>query len=50
MSLGVPAVTLDGGGRGLGAHALSESYADGPRGWDGPQWALLLAVSLAGVR
>ena len=50
MSLGVPAVTLDGGGRGLGSHALAESYEDGPRGWDGPQWALLLAVSLAGVR
>jgi acetylornithine deacetylase/succinyl-diaminopimelate desuccinylase-like protein len=50
MSLGVPAVTLDGGGRGLGSHSLSESYEDGPSGWLGPQWAALLVLSLAGVR
>jgi hypothetical protein len=50
MSLGIPAVTLDGGGRGFGAHALSERYEDGDRGWLGPQWAALVALSLAGVR
>jgi tripeptide aminopeptidase len=50
MSLGIPAITLDGGGRGFGAHALAERYEDGDRGWLGPQWAALVALSLAGVR
>ncbi len=48
ISLGVPAVTLDGGGRGDGAHSLSEWYDDGPEGWKGPQWALLTVLMLAG--
>lgn len=50
MSLGVPAITMDGGGDGRGAHSLSESYDDGLRGYLGPQWAVLVAVLLAGVR
>jgi len=50
MSLGIPAVTLDGGGTGFGAHALAERYEDGDRGWLGPQWAALVTLSLAGVR
>jgi len=50
MSLGVPAITIDGGGRGRGSHSLSESYEDGERGWLGPQWALLLTTRLAGGR
>jgi len=50
MSLGVPAVTIDGGGEGRGAHSLSEWYEDGPEGWKGPQWALLLSIGLAGLR
>jgi acetylornithine deacetylase/succinyl-diaminopimelate desuccinylase-like protein len=50
ISLGIPAITIDGGGRGFGAHALSERYEDGPRGWLGPQWAALIVTSLAGVR
>lgn len=50
MSLGIPAVTIDGGGRGTGAHSLGETYDDGPNGWLGPQWAALLVASLAGVR
>ncbi len=49
MSLGVPAVTMDGGGTGSGAHALSESYTDGDKGWLGPQWALVLITRLAGT-
>ena len=49
MSLGIPAVTIDGGGRGTGAHSLGETYDDGPNGWLGPQWAALLVASLAGV-
>ncbi|MDZ4673726.1 MAG: M20/M25/M40 family metallo-hydrolase, partial [Gemmatimonadota bacterium] len=37
ISLGVPAVTIDGGGRGGGSHSLTEWYDDGERGWQGPQ-------------
>jgi di/tripeptidase len=48
MSLGIPSVTIDGGGRGVGAHSPAERYEDGPRGWLGPQWAAVIAVSLAG--
>jgi acetylornithine deacetylase/succinyl-diaminopimelate desuccinylase-like protein len=50
MSLGIPAITIDGGGEGQGAHATSESYDDGARGWLGPQWALVIVTSLAGNR
>lgn len=50
MSLGIQAITLDGGGEGQGSHSLSESYNDGERGWLGPQWALLTVVMLSGVR
>ena len=49
MSLGIQAITLDGGGEGQGAHSLTESYDDGERGWLGPQWALLTIVMLAGA-
>lgn len=49
MSLGIPAITIDGGGQGRGAHSLAESYDDGPDGWKGPQWALLVTVMLAGL-
>lgn len=49
MRLGIPSVTIDGGGQGDGAHSLGEWYDDGPAGWKGPQWALLLTVSLTGL-
>ena len=50
IGLGVPAITIDGGGRGRGAHSLAESYDDTPRGYVGAQWAALVALTLAGVR
>jgi hypothetical protein len=50
ISLGIPGITIDGGGRGDGAHGLDEWYEDGPAGWKGPQWAALLVLTLAGVR
>jgi acetylornithine deacetylase/succinyl-diaminopimelate desuccinylase-like protein len=50
MALGVPAVTIDGGGSGSGAHSLGETYDDGLSGWLGPQWAALIVAALAGVR
>ncbi|HKW48560.1 MAG TPA: M20/M25/M40 family metallo-hydrolase [Gemmatimonadaceae bacterium] len=49
MSLGIPAITIDGGGSGTGAHSLGETYDDGPSGWLGPQWAALIVAALAGV-
>lgn len=48
ISRGIPAITIDGGGSGSGSHSLSEMYVDGPNGWLGPQWATLIALSLAG--
>ena len=49
MSLGIQAITLDGGGQGQGAHSVAESYDDGERGWMGPQWVMLTIVMLAGA-
>ncbi len=49
ISLGIPAVTIDGGGRGQGAHSLEESF-DTTDSHLGTQWALLYALTLAGVR
>ncbi|HWF85848.1 MAG TPA: M20/M25/M40 family metallo-hydrolase [Vicinamibacterales bacterium] len=46
MSLGIPAITIGGGGRGTGAHALSESF-DTTDSWMGTQNALLLTIALA---
>ncbi|MEP6539654.1 MAG: M20/M25/M40 family metallo-hydrolase [Bryobacteraceae bacterium] len=46
MNMGIPAVTISGGGVGAGAHSLSESF-DAKDSWRGTQRALLLAVSLA---
>lgn len=50
ISMGIPAITIDGGGSGDGAHSDGEWYDDGPDGWKGPQWALLIVSALAGVR
>ena len=50
IGLGIPALTIDGGGRGDGSHSLGEWYEDGPDGFKGPQWALLLVATLAGAR
>lgn len=46
MSLKIPAVTIDGGGRGTGSHSLEETF-DTTDAWQGAQRALLLAVALA---
>ena len=46
ISLGVPAITLDGGGRGDGAHSLDETF-DSANSWTGTARALLLALALA---
>ena len=46
MSLGIPAITIDGGGIGRGSHALDESF-DPTDSWKGSQRALLVAIALA---
>lgn len=49
ISLGVPGISMDGGGREEGSHSLGEWYEDGPSGWLGPQWAALIIARLAGI-
>ena len=49
IALGIPAVTIDGGGRGGGAHSLGEWF-DTTDSHLGTQWALLFVLTLAGVR
>jgi tripeptide aminopeptidase len=46
MSMNIPAITIDGGGRGTGAHALGEQF-DSTNSWQGTQRATLLAIALA---
>jgi acetylornithine deacetylase/succinyl-diaminopimelate desuccinylase-like protein len=46
MNRGIPAVTIGGGGMGMGAHGSDETY-DTTDSWKGTQRALLLAVALA---
>jgi tripeptide aminopeptidase len=46
MSLGIPAITIDGGGQGTDAHALTESF-DSTDSSKGTERALLVALALA---
>lgn len=46
ISLGVPAITIDGGGAATGAHSPDETF-DTTDSWKGTARALLLAVALA---
>jgi acetylornithine deacetylase/succinyl-diaminopimelate desuccinylase-like protein len=45
MNLGIPAITIGGGGVGSGAHSLNETF-DTKNSWLGTQRALLLAIAL----
>jgi acetylornithine deacetylase/succinyl-diaminopimelate desuccinylase-like protein len=49
MSLGVPAITIDGGGSGEHAHSLEERF-DTANSWQGTARALLLTLLLAKMR
>ena len=49
MNLGIPAITISGGGIGAGAHSLNETF-ETRDSWRGTQRALLLAVALASNR
>jgi di/tripeptidase len=46
MNLGIPAITIGGGGGGSGAHSLGETFRTA-ESWKGTERALLLAVALA---
>lgn len=46
MSLRIPAITIGGGGRGLGSHSPAESF-DTTDSWRGTERALLLTIALA---
>jgi tripeptide aminopeptidase len=46
MNMGIPAITIGGGGGGSGAHSLGESF-DVRESWRGTQRAILLVISLA---
>ncbi|HLK34465.1 MAG TPA: hypothetical protein VKT29_15325, partial [Terriglobales bacterium] len=46
MNMGIPAITIGGGGNGSGAHSLGEIF-DTKDSYLGTQRALLLAVALA---
>ncbi|PCJ24742.1 MAG: peptidase M20 [SAR86 cluster bacterium] len=48
MSLGIPAVTIAGGGSGGGAHSPDEWFSP-ENSHAGPQVALLIALSMAGI-
>jgi acetylornithine deacetylase/succinyl-diaminopimelate desuccinylase-like protein len=47
MSLGLPAITVGGGGQGAGAHSPAESF-DTTDSWKGTDRVLLLVIALAG--
>jgi tripeptide aminopeptidase len=49
ISLGIPAIRINGGGTSEGAHSLGEWYSDGPTGYVGVQWAALIVATLAGI-
>ena len=49
ISMGIPAITIDGGGAGSGAHGTQEWYRETPDSYKGPQFALLIVTALAGV-
>jgi di/tripeptidase len=46
MNLGIPAITISGGGAGTGAHSINEAF-DTKDSWRGTGRAVLLVVSLA---
>jgi tripeptide aminopeptidase len=48
ISLGIPAITIAGGGRSPNAHSIDEWFEEGPDAYKGPQMAALLVALLAG--
>lgn len=50
MSIGIPAITVNGGGSEEGSHSLDEWYDDGADGFLGPQFAAILIAVIVGVK
>ncbi len=50
LSVGVPAITVNGGGSEDGSHSLDEWYDDGAQGWLGPQFTAILIAIIVGVK
>ncbi|MBM3784849.1 MAG: M20/M25/M40 family metallo-hydrolase [Acidobacteria bacterium] len=46
LSLGIPAITIGGGGNAQGGHSSDEWYQDTPDSYKAPQWAALILQSL----
>ena len=49
IALGIPAITINGGGRSSGAHGTEEVYEELPDSYKGPQLALLIVTALTGI-
>jgi tripeptide aminopeptidase len=49
ISLGIPAIAINGGGGGGGAHGTAEWYQETPDAYKGPQFVLLILTALTGV-
>ena len=49
INLGIPAITIDGGGQGSGAHSPQKEVFEIRDSYLGTQWALLVSVGLAGA-
>lgn len=49
ISMGIPALAINGGGRGSGAHGTEEFYQETADSYKGPQFALLIVTALAGL-
>jgi acetylornithine deacetylase/succinyl-diaminopimelate desuccinylase-like protein len=49
ISMGIPAIAINGGGRGGGAHGTEEFYQETADSFKGPQFALLIVTALAGL-
>ena len=46
MSMGIPAITIDGGGSSTGTHSVDETF-DSTNSWQGTARALLVALALS---
>ena len=46
MSLGIPAITIDGGGTATGTHSIDEAF-DSTNSWQGPARAFLVMLALS---
>ena len=49
IAMGIPGITINGGGRSTGAHGTEEAYQELPDSYKGPQLALLIVTALTGI-